>query len=95
MKIESEPTQVIVKDINVVDFFDNKFVGIMKKHLPDYNFLVFGMYTLDEKCKPEDRIYLSQKMEEDFKKNIINVDAEDNKTLKIMLKVIEEYYKDK
>lgn len=95
MKIKSEPTQVSIKDMNIIDFFDSKFVRIMKKHLPNFSFLVFGMYTLDEKCRPECRLALGQKVEEDFKKNIISVDAEDSKTLEKMLDVIEEYYKNK
>ncbi len=90
-----QPTQVTIKDMKVVDFFDNTFVGIMKKHMPEYNFLTFGIFTLNEKCESEDRIILFQKIKEDFDKNIIGVDAKDSEALNKILKVIEEYYKEK
>lgn len=95
MKIKSEPTEVDIKGISIIDFFDSKFVKIMKKYLPDFNFLVFGMYTLNEECKPDDRIILSQKIEEEFEKNIISVNAENSEILEKMTKVMEEYFKDK
>lgn len=95
MKIKSEPTQVTIKDIKVVDFFDDKFIGIMKKHLPDFNFLIFGMYTFDEKCKPDKRIMVSTKIEEDPKKNVVSIDTDESEILKKMLEAIEDYYKDK
>ena len=95
MKIKSEPTEVEIKGISIIDFFDSRFVKTMKKHLPDFNFLVFGMYTLDEKCKPKDRIALSQKLEEDFEKNIISVNGENSEILGKMTKVMKEYFEDK
>ena len=95
MKIKSEPTQVDVQDLNIIDFFDNKFVKNMKKHLPEFNFLIFGMYSLDDKCKPKERIILSQKLEEEYKKNIISINAENSEILGKMIKVIEENFSDK
>ena len=95
MKIKSEPTEVDIKGISLIDFFDSEFIKIMKKHLPDFNFLIFGMYTLDDKCKPEDRIILSQKVAEDFEENIISINAEKSEILEKITKVMEEYFKDK
>jgi len=95
LSLKHESTQVIIKDIKADDFFDNGFVGIMKKHFPDFNILSFVMYTLDEKHIPDKRIMIYHKAGDNIKNKILTVDTDNPEDLNKMLKVMEEFYKNK
>jgi len=97
MKIESKPTQVKIKGLRVLDFFDENFIGKLQKHVPGIEFEHFCMEILNkESDKIEERLALAHTRVGDKKeRGILTVDTDSPHTLEELIKVIEEYVKEK
>jgi len=97
MKIESKPTQVKIKDLKVLDFFDEKFLGKLQKHLPNIEFQHFCMNIVDkEKDKEIERLALAHTTRgEKRERDILTVDTDSPHSLEKLIKVIEEYVEEK
>ena len=97
MKIECKPTQVKIKGLKVLDFFDEKFIGKLQKHLPDIEFQHFCMDIVDkENDKEKERLAVAHtRIGDKREKDILTVDTDLPHTLEKLMKVIEEYVKEK
>jgi len=96
MVIKSETTQAKIKNLRVMDFFDDEFIGIIKKRFPDLSFQHFCMYIIDEKeKKAKEKFAISHDKIEDSKNNIITIDADNPESFEKFLKVVDEYVKKK
>ena len=97
MKIESKPTQVKIKGLKVLDFFDEKFIGKLQKHLPDIEFQHFCMDIVNkENDKEEERLALAHtRVGDKREKDILTVDTDSPLTLEKLIKVVEEYVEEK
>ena len=96
MKIESKPTQIKVKGLRVIDFFDEKFIGKLQKHIPNIEFQHFCMEIIDKDDKTKEMLALAHsKVGDKRERDILTIDADLPDTLEELMKVIEEYVKDK
>lgn len=91
-----KPTQVRIEDTRVVEFFDNKFVGLINKHFDDLDFLHFAMHITDkEKNETKERLAIFHLSRDNEKNGVLTVDADHPESLQKLLNVIEEYKKDR
>lgn len=89
-------TQVKVEGLQVLDFFDDKFIGMIKKHFTELDFQHFCLYVLDkDKNKIKERLSISHDTMDDKRKCVVTVDAGNPDSLKKLLNVIKEYDKEK
>ena len=91
-----KPTQVKIDETKAIKFFDDKFVGLMKKQFDNLEFEAFVMTIKDkEENKVKERLAILHNSLEDSEKNVLTVDADNPETLSKLLEVIEEYLDEK
>lgn len=97
MSLNYDTTQVKIKELRVLDFFDEKFIEKIQKQFPNLNFQHFCIDIIDEKDdkKKKERLSIGHFRNEDIKNNILTVDTDESQSLQKILKVIEEYVKEK
>lgn len=85
------PTEMKIEKLKVSDFFDVKFIGLLKKKIGDFDFEHFCIYKLDEKReKVIERIIFGHEDKEDNKENITTVGASTPDILEKLIDVIIE-----
>jgi hypothetical protein len=96
MTLKYKPTQVKVDNLRVIDFFDEKFIGKMQKHFPNLDFQHFCMYIVNEKeSKIIEHLTVVHQSVDDKKNNVATIDVDNPESLEKILKIIEEYKKEK
>ncbi|HVQ01058.1 MAG TPA: hypothetical protein VMT57_06045 [Candidatus Thermoplasmatota archaeon] len=89
-----KPTEMKIENLNVVDFFDERFVGLLKKKIGDVDFEHFCIYVLDEKReKVKERLSISHETKEDEQNNLATAGATNPDTLEKFIEVIVDFKK--
>lgn len=94
MSIEKpQPTEYKINNFDVVDFFDTRFVGAIKKQIQDAHFQHFCLYILDKEDKPVARMTIGHDSPKEKIKNILTVTADTPQLLEKLMNAIIEYKK--
>lgn len=86
------PSEMKIEKLNVSDFFDAKFLGLLKKKIGDVDFEHFCINIMDNtRDKVKERIIFAHENKEDKEKNITAIGATNPDTLEKIIDVIVEY----
>ena len=90
-----KPTEVKIDGLKVVEFFDDKFVGLIQKEIGNVDFEHFCLYILDEKKeKVKTRMIIAHETKKDKENNIVSVGANNPETFEKLLNVVKVYFKE-
>ena len=92
MAIKTEATQVKIKGLKVVDFFDDEFIGMIEKRFPNLKFQHFCMNIIDEEENiVEERFTIAHNSLNDEKIQDMVVDSDNPNSLNKLIKVIDDF----
>ena len=91
INIETKPTQVQIKGINLRNVFDDGFLGAMEKSMGKNNHYV-AVQIVNVENDEKENISLFHINQEQAENNILHIDSKYPETLEKVMKAVVKYY---